>query len=202
MKAEEKYSAGIMAQAFWLIEFKKVVQLIEEGKSRDEIKRMSVEENLFGAPNPYRTERMFGYLYNRAAAMDEELRKLFLSSDVGTQKVINLICVLSQDRLFFEFVYEVYREKAYLGIETLTVGDINIFFHEKSLQDEGLANWTDPTLKRVNADYRKFLTEVGMLRPMSKNEYTISPLFLDYGVEQYLTSTGKTAMLKALTGVM
>ena len=127
-----EYSAGFMAQAVWFIEFKKVVQLISAGKTREEIRRACVEENLFGAPNPYRSGRMFGYLTNRAAAMDAELLELFLHSDMNTQKIINLICILNTDRLFYEFVYEVYREKAYLGIDTLSLGDISAYFHNKA----------------------------------------------------------------------
>lgn len=45
------YSAGLMSQSFWFIEFKKVVKLISEGKSLSQVKDISIEENLFGAAN-------------------------------------------------------------------------------------------------------------------------------------------------------
>lgn len=45
----EAYSAGLMSQSFWFIEFKKVVKLISDGKSQNEIKSACIEENLFGA---------------------------------------------------------------------------------------------------------------------------------------------------------
>ena len=51
---EEKYNAGLMSQSFWFIEFKKIVLLYHEGNDYDEIKRQCLEENLFGAINPYR----------------------------------------------------------------------------------------------------------------------------------------------------
>ena len=34
----EAYSAGLMSQSFWFIEFQKVVKLISDGKSQNEIK--------------------------------------------------------------------------------------------------------------------------------------------------------------------
>ena len=43
--------------------------------------------------------------------MDKTLIDLFCTSDLATQKVINLIAILRSDRLFFEFMFEVYREK-------------------------------------------------------------------------------------------
>lgn len=36
----EAYSAGLMSQSFWFIEFKKVVKLISDGKSQNEINRI------------------------------------------------------------------------------------------------------------------------------------------------------------------
>ena len=50
------YSAGLMSQSFWFIEFKKVVKLVSDGKSQNDIKAACVEENLLGAVNPYRAK--------------------------------------------------------------------------------------------------------------------------------------------------
>lgn len=196
-----EYSAGFMAQAVWFIEFKKVVQLISAGKTREEIRRACVEENLFGAPNPYRSGRMFGYLTSRAAAMDAELLELFLHSDMNTQKIINLICILKTDRLFYEFVYEVYREKAYLGIDTLSLGDISAYFHNKGSQVEKVSSWNESTFRRLRTCYTRTLCEAGLVTTENKKDFRITPPLLDLSLEQYLTRANQTAILKAITGV-
>lgn len=92
----------------------------------DEIKKKCVEENLFGAAKEYRALRMAGYIITRLKAMDDTLVELFCSSDLATQKIINLITILRTDRLFFEFVYEVYREKVILGVECMEDADANL----------------------------------------------------------------------------
>lgn len=56
------YSAGLVSQSFWFIEMKKIIKLIAEGKSEEEIKRLCIEENLFGAAKEYRAKRIFGYI--------------------------------------------------------------------------------------------------------------------------------------------
>ena len=112
---EEKYNAGLMAQSFWFIEFKKIVVLYRNGADYDEIKHQCIEENLFGAINPTREKRMCGYLLTRLKSMDERLIDIFVNADVSTQKLINLITVMNINRLFFEFVYEVYRNKLIVG---------------------------------------------------------------------------------------
>ena len=48
----EAYSAGLMSQSFWFIEFKKVVKLISDGKSQNEIKSACIEENAFNLLEP------------------------------------------------------------------------------------------------------------------------------------------------------
>ena len=130
----EAYSAGLMSQSFWFIEFKKVVKLISDGKSQNEIKSACIEENLFGAVNAYRSKRIAGYLTNRAAALDAKEVQLFMESDPATQKLLNLIAILRTDRLFFEFLFDVYREKIILGIPIMETRDANIFFNNKEVQ--------------------------------------------------------------------
>ncbi len=194
------YSAGIMSQSFWFVEFKKYLKLLSEGLSPEEIKISVTEKNLFGAPNAYRAKRIFGYLSNRADYIDREGIDLFFASDPATQKLLNLICVLRQDRLFFEFVNEVYREKIILGMQTLELSDANIFFRNKEIQSETVAGWTDATKRRVQSCYFNFLTDANLLTVADKKK-TITPPLLDPALEHYLETSGDTSILKAITGV-
>ena len=96
---EETYSAGLISQSFWFVEMKKVIKLIDDGKSEEEIKKMCIDENLFGTAKEYRAKRIYGYIWNRAKRLDKTLLDLFCTSDLATQKVINLITILRSDRL-------------------------------------------------------------------------------------------------------
>ena len=78
--------------------------LIAQVTNEEEIKKMCIEENLFGAAKEYRAKRIYGYIWNRAKRLDKTLIDLFYTSDLATQKVINLIAILRSDRLFFEFM--------------------------------------------------------------------------------------------------
>ena len=108
---EKAYSAGLVSQSFWFVEMKKVIKLIDSGKNEEDIKKICIDENLFGAAKEYRAKRMYGYICNRTKKLDKALIDLFCTSDLATQKIINLIAILRSDRLFFEFMFEVYREK-------------------------------------------------------------------------------------------
>lgn len=200
MITESQYSAGLMSQSFWFLEFKKVVKLRQSGMSYDDIKKKCVEENLFGAAKEYRALRMAGYVINRVKTMDDQLMNLFLSSEIGTQKVICLAAILKTDRLFFEFVYEVYREKNMLGADVLEEADVNVFFTQKEVQSDLIAGWQDSTKKHLRSCYLSFMTNANLLTVVNKKR-TITPPILDIAYEQYLVSNGEDALLRALTGV-
>ena len=198
--SEKKYSAGIMAQAFWFNELKQFLNLINDGYDSDEIKRLVIDENLFGAPNEYRSKRMYGYINNRASAIEENLTELFFFFFLTTQKIINLIAVIRNDRLFFEFLYEVYREKIIVGEETLNLADGKTFFNQKESQDDSLAEWKDTTKRRVQSAYYNFMTEANLLRSKGQKKYIITPPLLDIALERYLQAHGEAAIIKAITG--
>ena len=194
------YSAGLMSQSFWFLEFKKAVRLRHEGLDYDEIKKKCVEENLFGAAKEYRALRMAGYIITRLKAMDDTLVELFCASDLATQKLINLITILRTDRLFFEFVYEVYREKVILGVEYMEDADVNVFFIRKETQSELIAGWKDSTKKHLRSCYLNFMTDANLLTVIEKKK-TITPPVLDIALERYLKANDEEVMVKALTGV-
>lgn len=196
----EQYSAGLMVEAPWFHEFRKLVFLTRDKVSPEEIRRRCVEENLFGMPKEYRALRTYYYLINRINALDEQLIDLFCNSDLSTQKIINFITVIMGDRLFFEFINEVYKEKVLLGYSELDASDVNVFFTDKTLQDEEMRGWKDTTFKRLRSGYFQFMEDANLVR-REKRKIIITPPVLDIALERYLQYNGKEHILKAITGV-
>jgi hypothetical protein len=195
-----EYSAGMVKMSFWFSEFRKVIQLLNEGRTWEEIKYQSLEDNLFGAPTNARAKQILTTVTDRVKSLDEGFYRLFESSDISTQKIISLIAIMETDTLFFDFVYEVYREKLILGSNTLADSDLGIYFKNKQVQSDKVAGWTDNTLKRLGACYKTLLMEAGMI-DRSLGERTMLKPILDIGLERKLKDTGMELVLKSLTGV-
>ena len=196
----KKYSAGLMSQSFWFLEFKKAVKMRREGMAYDDIKKKCVEENLFGAAKEYRALRMAGYIITRVKTMDDTLVDLFCTSELATHKLINLVTILRTDRLFFEFVYEIYREKVILGVEIMEESDVNVFFTRKEAQSELIAGWKDSTKRHLRSCYLNFMKDANLLAVIDKKKM-ITPPILDIALERYLQSVGEEVLVKALAGV-
>ncbi len=196
----EKYSSGLVSESFWFVEFKKIIKLRNDEKSWDDIKDLCLSDNLLGISKEYRAKRIYGYLKNRVDILDEGLINIFINSDLTTQKIINIIAIAKKNRLFFEFLYEVYREKVLFGAVELTDSDISIFFKNKQEQDEDISKWADVTLKRLSSIYMNFLTDAGFLTVIYKQR-RITPPILDNTLENYLKDNGENQMLNAIRGL-
>lgn len=196
----EKYSAGIMSESSWFLEFRKLVYLRHDGVELSEIRRRCLEENLLGMATERRIISTYQYLTRRIDSMDEQLIYLFCSSDLATQKVINFIAVVQGDRLFFEFLNEVYREKCILGFDKIEASDVNTFFRDKALSSDELASWKETTFSKVRGCFLNFMADANLLRK-EKTIYIITPPILDIALERYMRYNGKEHILKAITGV-
>ena len=197
---ELPYSAGLMSQSFWFLELKKIVRLVADGRNDEEIKTMCSEQNFFGAVNEYRAKRIFGYLISRVNTMDSALIDLFLRSDITTQKLINLITILRGDRLLFEFLNEVYREKAIIGQRELEAADMNVFFSRKEAQDSEIEAWKESTKRHLKSNYINFMLDANLLAEDGKKR-VITPPLMDIVLERKLCTDGEESITKAITGV-
>lgn len=195
-----EYSAGAVKHSFWFMEFRKVVQLLAEGKTLEEIKQLNQEENIFGAPTVMRATQIFNTVSARIHMLDKSFYPLFMNSEVSTQKLFNLAAVMAYDTLFGEFVYEVVREKMIIGNAEFSDSDIRVFFKNKQLQDAKVATWTDATLKRLAGCYKTLLFEAGMTDKGKGTRKILKPI-LDPAMQNWLLEYDLEYILKALTGV-
>lgn len=197
-----KYSAGAVKFALWFMEFRKAVWLLQQGKSFDEIKELSAVENIFGASTPARAAMIQSTITARIKELDSSFYPFFLDSDVSTQKLYALTGSFAQDTLFFDFMYEVVREKMIIGMDVLTDADIRIFFKNKQAQDEVVAKWTAQTLQRLGRSYKTQLYEAGILDEKERTtERKILKPILDPILKHWLEDYGYGQVVKALEGV-
>ena len=196
------YSAGAVKFSFWFMEFRKTVQLLSEGKSFADTKKLNEETNIYGAPTKLRAQQIYSTVTARIKTLDESFYPIFLSSDLATQKLFVLTAALLRDTLFFDFVYEVVREKMILGSDELTDADIRIFFNNKQEQSEKVASLQDYTLRRLGSCYKTQLYEAGLLESNRANSTRkiLKPI-LDIAFEHWPYDHDLRIMVKTLTGV-
>ena len=194
-----KYSAGLVSTSFWFIESKKIVELILEGYSKEEIFSTALEDNIFQVESERRVRDITNTVYRRLNSFPEEVLEHFVRVDVNSAKVFVLISILKNDRLFFEFMYEVFREHIILGDLTLKNKDYEIFFDNKAYQSDTVSEWVDETRSRLKRSYNTMLSEAGVL-DTSSNERVILLPFIDLKFKDILIEHDLGTYLYAITG--
>ena len=197
--AKKEYSAGIVSKGFWFLEFKKFFEYLEEGRSEKEIKELQENENVFSAPSKEYGKRIYGEISKRVSILPEEIKKIFLESDIGTQKIINLLSAMMCDKLLSEYIYSSYRGEILLGTEIYTPKSVKQFLEEKGRQSEEVAKFTDSTIKRMQGAYGNYLKEAGLLEDRDGKTY-YRKIYMDYKLENIMKDEGLESYLKALKG--
>ena len=198
MKKKE-YSAGIVSKGFWFLEFKKFLELLIEGKSESEIKELQEEKNIFSASSKDYGKRIISEVNKRIKILPEGIKEIFFKSDTGTQKVINLLSIMGTDKLFFEYVYNSYRNELLLGTKKYNPGIVMKFLKEKAEQNEEVAKFSEKTLKRMQGTYGNYLKEAGLLEEKNK-EILYGKVYLDYELEKLLMENNMEVYIKTLKG--
>lgn len=196
MTKELDYSATLTGASFLFYELRQVLKLKEQGLSDSEIKKKVINDNIFDYQVTSSLKRIVPSVLRRANALDLFLGELIMSSPLEEGKIINLYAIMKTDKLFFEFMNEVIREKLDTNNYLLEKKDLNLFFTVKAEQNEKLAEWTELTLNKLKQVYMRLLHETGLLREKKSGE--LSRLLIGEDIKRHLTYIGDTAYLRAM----
>jgi len=194
-----KYNTSLTNSSFWFLESKKVAELILEGYSKKDILELAITDNIFQVESENRIKKITNTVYKRLNSFSKEVLEYFIRVDTNSAKVFVLMSILQVDKLFFEFMYELFREHIILGDLTLKDKDFMMFFDNKQYQSDVISNWSDETIKRLERSYVTMLSEAGLLN-ISGNDKQITIPFIDLKFKDFLIKNDLGAYLYAITG--
>ena len=194
-----EYSAGLTSQLFWLQEARKTASLMEEGKEKVNIREIVWTENIYQVRAEYRAIEVLNNTWRRISLLPKNVRKHFVNCDIETEKVINLISIMMDSKILFEFMHDVFSEKIRLGEKEITDRDLNVFFADKAMQSEAVAGWTDTATKKLKQGISRILFEAGLLES-SKRPCAMRKIHVNYRAEDILRENGLGEYLNAITG--
>ena len=172
------YNGGIASYAIWLPEFTKFILLYQSGKTIDEIKQLSDEENIFQMSSVARAKRCSRNLAVRINALPQSIINLYPSLNVANQKLVALISMMLTSKILDEFVYDVYRSKASLQETNLSDYEVEEFINNKRIESPEVAEWSLNTIKRLKGALKTFIRDAGLLEKnqITKKDTLVFPL--------------------------
>ncbi|MCG5252481.1 MULTISPECIES: DUF1819 family protein [Brevibacillus] len=196
MSQELDYSATLTGASFMFYEFKQVVSLKMQGLEDSQIRERVLTENLFQYQVKASLKRSLPSVLRRVAVLDDTLRKMVLEESLESGKIINLYAIMKTDRLFFEFMNEVIREKLESNDYFLEKKDLNLYFTSKAEQDAGVAGWTEQTVQKLKNVIQRILLESGILKDKKTGE--LNRLLMDEQLKRHFINIGDIAYVKAM----
>jgi len=200
MTAEQNYSTSIKTKPFLYVELKKMAELKVNNPemSDSELKNKAVEDNIFQYSTINRRKEVASTIIRRLKVLDEFLVEKLLKGTIDTGKQIAIYSILKTDRLFFEFMDEVYKDKYQVREPYLTDKDFSIFFQHKAEQSERVASWTDYTYYKLKQVYIRILFEAGFIN--NQNDREITKPIISKDIVDYIISKGDKKYLEAMLG--
>ena len=104
------------------------------------------------------------------------------------------------DRLFFVYMYEVYKEDMIIGSEKFEDSNTLIFFKNKSEQCEKVEGYTEQTKRRLGTAYKTYLKEANLIEEKDGRSVYRKPI-IDLKLEEELKTSSLYPYFKALVGV-
>lgn len=194
-----EYKSTIKSRPYLYKETKKAATLIKQGTVIGDIKNKSVEENIFQLESETRKREVASIVTTRLKDLDKFVIDKISEGTIETSKILVLYSIIKTDRLFFEFMNEVYKEKLLLRDLFLRDKDFNTFFQSKREQSEKVASWTEYTFKKLKQVYIRILFECGLIENQKGDRKIKSPI-LEGEVKDYLYKIGDKIYINAILG--
>lgn len=194
-----EYTSILKSRPYLYLELKKACNLKNQGLNEKEIKNKAIDENIFALTSEARKKEIASTVVNRIKVLDEFVIDKIIHGNLQTSKQLALYSILKTDRLFFEFMEEVFQEKIILKDYILTDKDFNIFFRRKAEQSDKIATWVDYTFYKLGQVYKRILTEAGLIKTLKK-EIEIVPQIMEEDVINHIKGIGDTIYIEAMLG--
>ncbi len=196
-----KYTSVLKSRTYLYLELKKASKLKLQGLSDEEIKFQALDNNIFSLNTETRKTEVSSALINRIKVLDRYILDQMSNGDLQTSKQLALYSILKTDRLFFEFMKEVYREKILLKETIITDKDFNIFFRRKAEQSKQIASWQESTFYKLKQVYKRILKEACFIKTANK-EIEIIPQIFEQDIINHLKDIGDENYLQSMLGEM
>ncbi len=197
---KKKYSSSIKKTPFKYTISKKIAGLMLNKLDRNEIYNTCFNCNYIEIDSLERRREITNVIYNRLLELDNYLLDYFYNGDVITSKFILVYAIAKSDSLFFDFLFEVYREALLGNKNYISIDDFETFFSSKKECDVVVSKWGNFTIDQLAKGYRNILVESGLGTRIKRN-INVEKITIHPNIEEHIQLIGDKKFLQALLGV-
>lgn len=163
MNSVVNYTSSLTSEPFLYEETKIVAELRLQGYSDKEIRKKVIEDNIWNYKSIKQAKRLISVVLRRIIFLDDELSNVLISGNEQDSKMVALHLVMKNNRLFSEFVQEVYIVKASSSDRIITKVDILSFFGGKKQESIVVSSWKPYVFKKLGQVYINILIKADLV---------------------------------------
>ena len=191
-----KGSGNLTREQFYFYEMRTTARLMCSGLSDEQIAEQIIADNLFQYPTERTIKQAISACIRRLHALeDEQLVCAVAEMDSTTAKQICLYAMMQQYQLVWDFMITIVGAKYRQQDFTFDRRDIYAFLMGLQEQDETVASWSEPTVKKIGSVISRILIE---------NEYIsdgkatrLNPVLISTILENAIRASGQELALPA-----
>lgn len=196
---KKPYSSAIKKTPFKYTVSKKIAKLILNGLDRTEVFNKCFDGNYIEIDSVERRREITNVVYERLVGLDKYLLSMFYNGDINTSKFILVYAIAKSDSLFFDFMFEVYRDALLSEKKYISIDDFDNFFRVKSESDPIVSKWGHFTFDQLSKGYRNILVESGLGHRVKRN-IVVDKAMIHPDVEDHIKLIRDKEFLQALIG--
>lgn len=196
---KKPYSSAIKKTPFKYSISKKIAKLMLDGLDRTEVYNKCFNENVIEVESLERRREITNVVYERLCSLDSYLLSEFYGGDVNTSKFLLVYAIAKTDSLFFDFLFEKYREALMSTRNYLSIDDFDSFFASKKETDLIVSKWGKFTLECLQKGYRNILVESGLGNRSGRN-IVVNKVMVHPMVQEHIDLIGDHEYIKAILG--
>lgn len=196
---KKPYSSAIKKTPFKYTIAKKVAKLILDGLDRSEVYEKCYNDNYIEIDSVQRRREITNVIYERLILLDKYLLTQFYEGDVVTSKFILVYAIAKSDLLFYEFLFEVYRDALLSDKKYISMDEFENFFEIKKESDTIVSKWGHFTIDQLSKGYRNILVESGLGYRVKRN-IAVEKAMIHPEVQEHIKLINDKEYLQALLG--
>jgi hypothetical protein len=200
MLNRKPYSSAIKKTPYKYAISKKIAELILKRMDKNEVFNECYNNNYINVESTDRRREITNVIYGRLISIDDTLLRAFFEGDLETSKFILVYAIAKTDSLFFDFMFEVYRDALLGNKNYISIDDFENFFIAKKEYDEIVSSWSQCTISDLTQGYRNILVDSGLGIRVKRNIKAIKPL-IHPQIFEHIKNIGDGEYLMALLGV-
>lgn len=194
-----KYSSTIKKTPYKYTISKKVARLLLDGLNKNEVFTKCIDNNYIEVDSEERRKEIVRVVYERLLELDNYLLNEFYHGDINTSKFILVYAIAKCDQLFFDFMFEVYRNALLSEGKYISIDDMELFFASKKETSDTVAKWGHFTFEQLSKGYRNIIVDSG-LGHRKKNIITVDKALVHPAVQEHIALIHDKQYIQALLG--